>query len=404
MGGGMANIYLGMSEDLLRSKGAIYTAREIAGQPDLWKKTLDYFVDHRAELQRFIHTCFVKSDLEVILTGAGTSAFIGDVLEGPFQQKTGHSTRAVATTDLVTHADQYFFPKKPVLLISFARSGNSPESVAAVDLANQLCENIYHLIITCNPSGALAQKCNRDNCYVFFLPPDADDQSLAMTGSFTSMLLVGSLLAEIDKLDEEAEIVNQLIRSGNDLLSTHLESIKEISELPFKRAVFLGSGPMQGISCESHLKLQELSDGNIVCKFDSFLGFRHGPKAVIDSDTLIVFQFSNNSYVRKYERDLVMAINRGERGLARVGIGERIDSDLNLDYTFSFNNSEISLPEEYLAIVSVLPAQMLGFFKSLNLGLKPDTPSESGTITRVVEGVEIYPFTKNKNTDATVEV
>ena len=42
--------------------------------------------------------------MEVILTGAGTSAFIGDVLEGPFQQKTGIRTRAVATTDLVTHA------------------------------------------------------------------------------------------------------------------------------------------------------------------------------------------------------------------------------------------------------------------------------------------------------------
>jgi tagatose-6-phosphate ketose/aldose isomerase len=62
------------------------------------------------------------------------------------------------------------------------------------------------------------------------------------------------------------------------------------------------------------------------------------------------------------------------------------------------------LQEDYLSIVSVLPAQMIGFFKSLNLGLKPDTPSESGTITRVVEGVEIYPFTKNQVTNAAVEI
>jgi tagatose-6-phosphate ketose/aldose isomerase len=328
----MANIYLGMSEDLLTSKGGYFTAKEIAGQPELWKKTLDRFVDHRADLQSFMSTCIKRSDLEIILTGAGTSAFIGDVLEGPFQKKTNKPARAVATTDLVTHADHYFFTKKPVLLISFARSGNSPESVAAVDLANELCENIFHLIITCNPNGALAQKCNRENCYVFFLPPEADDQSLAMTGSFTSMLLVGSLLAEIEKDEVDSDLVKHLINAGKTLLKSHLESIKTIAHMPFKRAVFLGSGPMQGVSCESHLKLQELSDGNIVCKYDSFLGFRHGPKAVIDSETIIVFQFSNNAYVRKYEHDLVVAINNGERGMARVGIGENIDPDLDLDY------------------------------------------------------------------------
>jgi tagatose-6-phosphate ketose/aldose isomerase len=216
-----------------------------------------------------------------------------------------------------------------------------------------------------------------------------------MTGSFTSMLLTGSLLSQLDKKDEESKIVNRLCDYGITILNKYLDSIKEISSLPFTRAVFLGSGPIQGIACESHLKLQELSDGNVICKYDSFLGFRHGPKAVIDSDTLIVFQLSNNSYVQQYERDLVLAINNGEKGIARVGIGERIDTDYALDYAISLNKNDESLPEEYLAIVSVLPAQMMGFFKSLNLGLKPDTPSESGTITRVVEGVEIYPFTKN---------
>jgi len=402
----MANIYLGMSDDLLTSKGAIFTAREIAGQPDLWQKTLGCVDDHRNQIIQFLKKCFERENLEIILTGAGTSAFIGDVLEGPFQQKTGVPTRAVATTDLVTHADQYFFPEKPTLLISFARSGNSPESVAAVDLANELCDNIYHFIITCNQDGALAKKCRRGNCYVFFLPPEADDQSLAMTGSFTSMLLTGALLSIIDKNDSESEkkIVNRLCKYGKKILDVYLPSIEKIANLPFKRAVFLGSGPLQGVSCESHLKLQELSDGNVICKYDSFLGFRHGPKAVINSETLIVFQFSNNAYVQQYEHDLVMSINEGERGLARIGIGENLAQDLGLDLLISLDNNEMSLPEEYLSIVSVLPAQMLGLFKSLNLGLKPDTPSESGTITRVVEGVEIYPFTKSIVSNAQIEM
>jgi tagatose-6-phosphate ketose/aldose isomerase len=194
---------------------------------------------------------------------------------------------------------------------------------------------------------------------------------------------------------DEKRIVHCLSENGKKILDAHLKSIKKIAKLPFKRAVFLGSGPLQGIACESHLKLQELSDGNVICIYDSFLGFRHGPKAVIDAETLIVFLFSNNAYVQQYERDLVQAINSGEKGLARIGIGENLTRDLDLDVLISLDKNEITLPEEYLAIVSVLPAQMLGFFKSLDIGLKPDTPSASGTITRVVEGVEIYPFTKD---------
>jgi tagatose-6-phosphate ketose/aldose isomerase len=400
----MTNIFLGMSEELLTTKGALFTASEIAGQPELWLKTFDCVYNHRDQLSRFLNKCFERESLEIILTGAGTSAFIGDVLEGPFQQKTGIPTRAVSTTDLVTHADQFIFPEKPILLISFARSGNSPESVAAIDLANELSENNHHLIITCNSDGALAKKCNHDNCYVFLLPPEADDQSLAMTGSFTSMLLTGSLLSHLDNLDDEKKIVHCICEYGKKILDIYLPSIEKIAKLPFKRAVFLGSGPLQGMSCESHLKLQELSDGNVICKYDSFLGFRHGPKAVIDSDTLIVFQFSNNAYVHQYERDLVLTINEGERGLARVGIGENLAPDLDLDLAISLGNNEIQIPEEFLAIVSVLPAQLLGFFKSLNLGLKPDSPSASGTITRVVEGVEIYPYTKDTVSGAPIEM
>jgi tagatose-6-phosphate ketose/aldose isomerase len=383
-----------MGEEYLKQKGALFTAREIANQPALWLKTYEIVYRDKKNIQKFCNTCFKQDQLDIILTGAGTSAFIGDALKGPFYQKTGIKTRAVATTDLVTHAEQYLNRDKPILLISFARSGNSPESVAAVDLVNKICNNIYHLIITCNPEGALAQKYQGSNCYVFLLPPEADDQSLAMTGSFTSMLLTGLFLSLIDKIDEQEKVVKQLSEVAKKILTEKLTDIKEIAELPFSRAVFLGSGPLQGIACESHLKVQELSDGNIICKYDSFLGFRHGPKAVINKETLLVFLFSNDNYVYNYEHDLVKDINNGERGLARIGIGEKISEDLDLTLTISLSVNGSSLPEEFLAVVNVLPAQILGFFKSLALGLAPDTPSSSGTITRVVQGVNIYPNTK----------
>jgi tagatose-6-phosphate ketose/aldose isomerase len=386
----MSVTYLGKSEDFLHSSGAFHTAKEISGQPDLWYKTYTRVRESKAGIQRFLQKCFKKEKLEIILTGAGTSAFIGDVVEGPCQQKMSMNIRAVATTDLVTHADQYFFKDKPLLLISFARSGDSPESVAAINLADQICSEINHLIITCNPTGALASQCKRENCLVFLLPPEADDLSLAMTGSFTSMLLSCLLFSEIEHIDDMEAVVKQLHSYGTMILENYLDSLSRIARLPFNRAVFLGSGPMQGIACESHLKLQELTDGKVICKYDSFLGFRHGPKAVIDDATLLVFLFSNKDYVHQYERDLVDDINKGHSGLARIGIGESISNMNNLDLSISFDKEERCLPEEYLAIADILPAQILGFMKSLDLGLKPDTPSASGTITRVVQGVKIY--------------
>jgi tagatose-6-phosphate ketose/aldose isomerase len=387
------NTYLGMNEEELQSSDAYFTAKEISGQPELWLNTYELIQSRKAEIKLFLNRCFGLDNLEVILSGAGTSAFIGDVLEGPFQLKTGVHTRAVATTDLVTHPEQYLCRDNPILLISFARSGNSPESLAVVDLANQLIKNIYHLVITCNPNGALAQKLCDDNCFVFILPPEADDQSLAMTGSFSSMLLTCLLFSQIDKIDYHREAVKKLSRAGKIILSDYLHDIINISKKNFDRAVFLGSGPYRGIARESHLKLQELTDGQVICKHDSFLGFRHGPKAVITPQTFIVFLLSNNNYVHQYERDLIKSINSGERGLARIGVGNRIIPDFELDLEISFDGN---LADEFNSIASVLPAQMLGFFKSLALGLKPDTPSVSGTITRVVQGVTIYPRVKNE--------
>ena len=163
-------------------------------------------------------------------------------------------------------------------------------------------------------------------------------------------------------------------------------------KLNFERGIFLGSGAMKGIARESQLKLQELTDGKVICKYDSFMGFRHGPKAIINEMSIITYLFSNNSYANKYETDLVMDINKGRKPLYSIGVMENEIKELELDLAIILGNSEERISEEFLAIVSVLPAQILGFYKSLQLGLKPDNPSESGMIHRVVKGVKLYNF------------
>ncbi|PSR56246.1 sugar isomerase [Adhaeribacter arboris] len=386
--------YLNYSLAELEDQGAIFTAKEISEQPTLWLDTWNLVAQKRYYLESFLEEAYAHPDLEVILTGAGTSAFIGTVLEGPFQRNSGKRTRAIASTDLVSHPEGYFQQDVPTLLISFARSGNSPESKAVVVLADKICRKIYHLIITCNPSGDLVTNKSQNQTAVFLLPPEANDLSLAMTGSFSSMLLAGLLISRLSFIDDLKYQVQKLAEYGKNILKKYTTKLQEVASLDFTRAIFLGSGPLYGTARESDLKVQELTDGNIICKHDSFLGFRHGPKAVIDTHTLLVYLFSNREYVHQYEVDLINNINDGEKGLYRIGIIESAEKDSNLevDLLIELSDGADKIEEELLAVCSVMPAQMLGFFKALHLKLKPDSPSVSDTITRVVQGVTIYSF------------
>jgi tagatose-6-phosphate ketose/aldose isomerase len=321
------------------------------------------------------------------------------ILQGPFQKNTGKRTSAIATTDLLSHPEEYFNKEHTTLLISFARSGDSPESVAAVNLANMLCKKVYHLIITCSPSGKLAREAKTPGSYVFLLPEHAADQSLAMTGSFTSMLLSGLLISEIGLVEELREQVELLSSYAEKIITKYSCELKKIAELKFDRVVILGSGPLQGAARESHLKIQELSDGKVMCTCDSFLGFRHGPKAVISPSTLLIYLFSNNEYAHQYEIDLVKSVNEGEKGIYSIGISESHVKDIGLDLAIELSEDDnVKLNEGFLAICSVLPAQILGYFKSLQLNLRPDNPSENGAITRVVQGVTIYNFPADEKT------
>jgi len=384
--------YLGLEIEELNKLGAIHTAKEISQQPALWLKIFDQVVKEKEELQRFFD---LTSDVKrIILTGAGTSAFIGLSLRGAFQRNRNVLAEAISTTDLVSHPKDYFQDDVPTLLISFARSGNSPESVAAVKLADEICRLCYHLVITCNADGLLATHKTENSKYVFKLPAEANDQSLAMTSSYSGMLLSGKLISNLENLEAKATSIQTIAKYAEKVINYYASDLRQIAALDFKRAVFLGAGPFYGTATESHLKLQELTDGMVICKNDSYLGFRHGPKAVIDGTTLVVYIFSNNDYSLQYEKDLVAAMKKGNHPLVEVGISESDIPGSKLDYHFVFAENGQKVDEEILAVCSVVPSQILAFYKSLQLGLKPDTPSATGAITRVVEGVQIYSINK----------
>ena len=111
------------------------------------------------------------------------------------RERTGRDVAAYGTTDIVANPRQYLAPERPTLLVSFARSGNSPESVATVELADQLLPESYHLMLVCNPDSKLAQYAHRrDNVCSLVMPQGSNDQSFAMTSSFSCMMLSAALL------------------------------------------------------------------------------------------------------------------------------------------------------------------------------------------------------------------
>ena len=381
--------------DTSRMKVGDYTKEEIWGQPDLWQKVYDQTIIEKQKLSAFLEQATSNKDLNIVLTGAGSSAFIGLSLIGTYKRHLKRHTTAIATTDLVTHPLDFLLSDSPVLLISFARSGNSPESVAAVRQADRVCSKVYHLIITCDASGDLANYKTASPSFVFILPAEANDKSLAMTGSYSGMLLAGLLIAKIKEVDKlEKQVLT--IRNYATTLLNQSEKFNQIAAKNFERAVFLGSGPLFGSATESHLKLQELTDGKVICKKDSFLGFRHGPKVVIDQKTLVFLLFSNQTHVLPYEKDLLLELNSGTKPLYMAGLIESGSLDGRLDELFVLSDSDIQLDEDFLPVCFIIPAQMLGFYKSLQLGLDPDMPSKSGTISRIVKGVVIYPFNNHK--------
>jgi tagatose-6-phosphate ketose/aldose isomerase len=382
---------LNFSPDELLKNGGYHTASEIYHQPRLWQKIYADVLSKKDLIQKFTRYVLRHENLQIILTGAGTSAFIGLSLQGTFNRSWKRITSSISTTDLVSHPFDYLFPEVPTLMISFARSGNSPESVAAVALADQICKKCYHLIITCDQEGELAKYSSRHEKFIFVLPPEANDQSLAMTSSYSGMLLAGILIARLSEVQELGRQIDVLCRYGEKILNSYAGLLARIAELDFQRAVFLGSGPLFGTATESQLKLQELTDGKIICKTDSFLGFRHGPKAVVDNTTLIMYLFSNQPYASRYETDLVHAMKKGKNALIEIGIMESRNTSLVLDEVILLGNDP-AIDEDLLSVCFVIPAQLLGLFKSIQLGLNPDSPSESGAISRVVQGVNIYPL------------
>jgi len=380
-------------EDLLEL-GAEITTREIYQQPDVWKEAFEAYQEKREEIAAFLQDIAAKHDyIKVILTGAGTSAYVGDTLVPYFKEvydERKWNFNAIATTDIVANPQTYLKKEVPTVLVSFARSGNSPESVATVDLAKALVDELYQVTITCAAEGKLALQAHGDDRNLLLLQPAAsNDAGFAMTSSFTSMMLTALLVFDPTEFAVKAERFEVLSSLACKVLD-NVADVKELVDLDFNRVIYLGAGPFFGLAHEAQLKILELTAGQVATMYESPVGFRHGPKSLINEDTVVLVFGTTTDYTRKYDLDLV-------REVAGDQIARRVV--LLSDQAFGLENvKEVALGcggvlnDVYRVFPYIVYGQLFALLTSLKVGNRPDTPSPTGTVNRVVQGVIIHEF------------
>jgi len=375
---------LGFSESFLQTRGGLWTAREIAQQPQMLLETQKLLMAHREQVERFLEPLFARRDLRVILTGAGTSAFIGESLAPWLASKLQRRMEAIATTDLISAPDVYFSADVPTLMVSFGRSGNSPESVAAVELANRCVKEVHNLVITCHDEGALARATVAPRGLVIVLPEATHDRGFAMTSSYSCMTYAG--LAAFSGIEAFESKIGAISEGVGQLISDYSDVLKAASEQGFERVVYLGSHIFKGTAREAALKMMELTNGAVVTLFDSPVGFRHGPKTFVNDKTLVFMFVSNDPYTRQYDVDMLEELHRdGEAGrviavTARDGAG---GDQILVHGLADAEDCDLLFPY-------IVAPQILAFEQSLFRGLTPDKPNTSGTVHRVVQGVQIH--------------
>lgn len=384
-----------IQDALWEEKLGIWTAKEISQQPITWLKTLNLVKEKQEEINNFINKILSQHGCEVIFTGAGTSEFVGNSIFTYLNKLGKYNFKSYATTDILASPENYLKVDRPTLLVSFGRSGNSPESVGVVELADQYCSNVKHLFVTCNIDGALSKYAQgNENAYALNLTPETHDKSFAMTSSFTNMYLAALLCFNLDCLDTLTPVINEVISTTNGLIKEeYSEIIKIVDEFDFKRIVYLGSNCNKGVAQESALKMLELSAGAVVTMFDTPLGFRHGPKSIINDDTLTVVYLSDDEYTRKYELDLIKEMSGQRKANKILAVSSKKDDEVNklVDYYYCFN-AKVEMDSIFTGLQNIVVAQIIALFKSLALGCTPDNPCPTGEVNRVVTGVTVYPY------------
>ncbi len=369
------------SEQAQRDAGYFHTLREILQQPATWADMGELLAGQASAIGAQL-----EGAASMVLTGSGSSQFAGECVRLVLQSELGIAVEGVDGGALLMYGSRVIGPTRPSLAVSFARSGDSPESVAAVSLLLETEPRMRHLVLTCNANGSLA-KVYRGHArvQVVVLDERTNDRSLVMTSSFTNLVLAARFLGLTGRLETWRAACGRLADLGRVLLESHFGAIASAGRSGFDRVVFLGSHTRFGAAREASLKMLEMTAGRVTTMAETYLGLRHGPMSYVHENTLVVCFLSSDPLLRAYELDLIRELDRKGLGRAKLLVGDAIDGEL-----VRAQDTAIDLPglgelgDENAAILHVVVAQLLAFFRCREEGLHPDSPSQDGVISRVV--------------------
>lgn len=382
----------GKSLEELEKIKAIFTATEIRQQPELWRETYKLILDQKEAIQGFINKN-VDKNTRIVLTGAGTSDYVGDTVALELNKKLEAKVEAIATTDIVSNPNEHIEKSVKTILVSYARSGNSPESIGAYDLFENNVDDITQIVITCNKDGDLAKRCvNNEKNMLVLMPEKSNDKSFAMTSSFSCMTLATLLIFDIENIERNKEFVEIVSAQAEEILDNRWSEIKQLVDYEAERVVYLGSGTLKGLCQEMALKNLELTSGQVTTICESVLGFRHGPKSIINDKTLVIIMATNEEYTKLYDIDLIKEIHNdlGNHKLAVITYENDEIMKENCSNYICVNGKTI--PNIYKIFNYMIFGQMFGYLSSLKLNISPDNPRPDGTVNRVVKGVVIHQY------------
>jgi len=365
--------------------GYRHTIREICQQPATWPETARRLNGFRSQISESMSGCE-----RILLTGSGSSQYAGECIASALRKELQMPVEVQGGGALLLGGSASV-GGEPTLVVSLARSGDSPESAAVVERLLETEPRTRHLILTCNSRGRLAREFTTNaRVTVVSLSEEVHDRSLVMTSSFTNLALSARFLGWLDQPEEFVALAGRLASAACRLLTIWPDRLGSFVSGNINRMLFIGDGCRFGAARESALKLLEMTGGKVATMAETYLGLRHGPMCFIDDRTLVICFLSSDPLMRAYECDLISELDAKGLGARKLLIGPDnyaaqlcSGGDLSISYEFPGADAD-------LALLDAMIGQILGFHRCREEGLQPDSPSATGVISRVVREFRIH--------------
>jgi len=334
------------------------TYREIMSQPQVWAEAIDVF---RSKAQALSQLWNRNPAEQVIFSGCGSTYYLSVTAAAIFQYLTGVPAQSFPASELVLFPDRVYLKDMSTLLVAVSRSGETTETIKAVPIFRKKTGGRV-IAITCDSNNTLTKQAD-----LSLAVDAAQEESIAQTRSFASMLILAQALAK-HLGGKDFDYFPSLPSIGERLLSDYEEIARKLGEdKKYEKFFFLGSGMLNGVANEAMLKMKEMS----LTYSEAFhtLEFRHGPMSIVDEQTLVVGLISENATSQE------VAVLRDMRELG-AGILAIMES----------SNDEITSLGEVVQLETKLPAwarpvtylpilQLMAYYRSLAKGLDPDHPT-----------------------------